>query len=271
MRLSGYQPQYFPRLHYLARILSADVFAIADQVQFVRAHKYPEPGGGYHRDKSYQADTPIKTSRGIGLLTVPVKHEGFKPINQTPIAYDNRWPEKHIKGIASSYGSARNFSLLFPQIKSLVSQRYDHLAQLSIASIRLTLAWILGKDNPRWEDISPEYIDRLLAAPHPFRLRRMIAKSELNIILPPGADATDGIIASCCTLAANEYYHGGTAAAAYLDADQFKQAGIRLVQQQWVGQPYVQQFPQFGFLPNLSIIDLLMNEDRVTVQKILIG
>ena len=84
MRYSGIQPQYFPRLHYFARILNADIFVSRDDAQFLRKHKYPDG----KTDKSYQAHTPIKTPSGIYLLNVPTKHEGFIPIYKTAISYN---------------------------------------------------------------------------------------------------------------------------------------------------------------------------------------
>lgn len=41
MRLADIQPQHFPRLHYLARLLDSDVFVIRDDVQFAKSHRYP--------------------------------------------------------------------------------------------------------------------------------------------------------------------------------------------------------------------------------------
>jgi len=55
-RLAGYQPQYFPRLHYFARLLNADVFEVSDYVQFVKKHAYVDPNGERFRGKSFQAD-----------------------------------------------------------------------------------------------------------------------------------------------------------------------------------------------------------------------
>lgn len=272
MRLSGYQPQYFPRLHYVARILRSDIFTISDYVQFVRAHRYPTADGGHERGKSYQADTPVKSSREVQFLTVPVQHGGLLPMNKTAIAYEKRWQEKHLKGIQMNYGSAKNFAVLFPQLTELLLKRYAHLAQLNIATILWALGWVLGMGQLPLEGVTLASINERLERHEAFPLRQIVLKSETPIAPPGrGRDATDWIIETCRMFGTDEYYCGGTATTAYIDAARFRAAGIRLTQQQWICQPYTQQFPKLGFIPNLSILDLLMNEDPERARAILSG
>ncbi len=270
MRLAGYQPQYFPRLHYFARILDADIFAISDYLQFVKAHTYPQPDGSNKRGKSYQADTPIKSSQGVQYLTVPVRHQGLQPINETGIAYEKSWSQKHLVSLKVSYSRARTFGRIFPQLEQLLAVTYKNLAQLNATTIFWGLSVILGANIGSVAELTGESMNELLQEPHPFRLRRIVLKSETAIPPPDkNRDANQHIIETCQALGANEYYHGGTAATAYVDHERISKAGIILVKQNWLGQPYTQLFPKAGFIPNLSIIDLLANEDTKKVQHIL--
>jgi hypothetical protein len=56
-----------------------------------------------------------------------------------------------------------------------------------------------------------------------------------------------------------------------MNFEKFSKANINLVEQDWKLRPYQQQHSQIDFLPNLSIIDLLMNVDVGEYQAILKG
>lgn len=269
MRLAGYQPQYFPRLHYMARILDADVFAFSDHVQFVRSHKYAKEDGSSIKGKSYQADTPIKTNSGIFVLSVPVKHNGFQAINQTEIAYNNRWQEKHLKGIQTSYAVAPYFNEVFPDVERIVMTRYKSLSDLNVATTIWALARLSGVKSQ--SDLSLRELNEILSHMEVFRLRHVVLKSIAGIEPPgPGRDTMDWIIDSCRMLGADEYYCGGTALTAYLDVDRLQTAGISVKLQRWVTHPYSQLWPRFGFSSNLSILDLLMNMNPVEATEVLL-
>ncbi|MBI4090168.1 MAG: WbqC family protein, partial [Candidatus Kerfeldbacteria bacterium] len=237
VRLAGYQPQYFPRLHYFARVLNADIFKVSDYVQFVRAHTYLRPDGSReHRGKSYQAHSPIKLGSGLYFLTVPVVHHGMQPINQTAVSYAKPWPAAHLRTIQTAYARAERAAEILPQVSAIVTKQYQNLAELNIATIFWALAVILGRPELPAEGLSVERLNELLnTQPHPFRLRRIVIISQTGV--PPrrasDADSTNWIIESCRRLGASEYYHGGTAAAAYLDHRRLVAAGITPIQQQW--------------------------------------
>jgi hypothetical protein len=103
----------------------------------------------------------------------------------------------------------------------------------------------------------------------PFRVRRLVRLSQTAIAPSgPGRDATDWIIDICRHFGAEEYYYGSTSAVAYMDFDRLTSAGIRLKEQSWKCAAYTQMHARLGFMPNLSIIDLLMNETADTVKEI---
>lgn len=270
MRLAGYQPQYFPRLHYFARILDADVFEFSDYVQFVKKHTYVAADGTSHRGKSYQADSPIKLSGGVHYLTVPAGQHDNLPINRTAIAATD-WPRKHLKSIEQGYRTAPRFATLMPSLTTLLQTPYASLADLNIAATLWALTVILG-GAPHLEDISLAAVNERLQQPHPFRLRNIVRISETAIKPAAGQrDATDWIIEMCRAFGADEYIYGGSSATTYMDFDRFEAVGITVVQQAWVCQPYTQQFPQQEFVANVSILDLVLNEDLPRVQQVLLG
>jgi hypothetical protein len=266
MRYSGIQPQYFPRLHYFARVLSADVFMVRDDVQFVRKHRYPTGEIG----KSYQAHSPIKTAQGRVLLSIPIKHEGFTSIANAHIADGLDWISDHLKAIRYAYAKASHFQEIFPEIETLLKHSYNSLAELNLATILWGIWRLIGGEKPPPE-LSIRTINTQLGLNRHIRLRSIRLGSEsMALKRGNGMTANDKIIALMKDVGATEDYCGGTAMAAYMDEAVFARHGITIVVQNWVCTKYMQQFEkEYGFLPNLSIIDLLMNVSSEEALKIL--
>ena len=80
------------------------------------------------------------------------------------------------------------------------------------------------------------------------------------------------IIALCKEVGATEDYCGGTGATAYMDSELYKKNGIKITVQDWKCREYPQLFTkQQDFIPNLSIIDLLMNVSTEEAVKVIKG
>lgn len=269
MRYSGIQPQYFPRLHYFARILNTDIFVLRNEVQFVRKHKYPDGKNG----KSYQAHTPIKQSFGLQLLAVTTKHDGFTPINKTEVSYDQDWVADHIKTLEIAYAHAPNLKLLLPEIKMIVQKKYKNIADLNIATILWGLLKILGEKKIDESMITIEYVEKKLEKSKKFRLKKIRKASESLIaknteVLTPN----EKIIRLCREFGIDEDYCGGTAMNAYMDFKLFEENGIKLTLQDWKCREYPQLYTkQQGFIPNLSILDLLLNCSDEEITSVIKG
>lgn len=268
MRYSGLQPQYFPRLHYIARILNADIYMVRDEVQFVTKHKYP----GDRVDKSYQAHTPIKHSFGKFLLGVPIRHSGYSAIMNTEIAYQNKWHQDHLKAVQFAYSKAVNFKRLYPQLENFLNRKYQNLADLNLTTIYWGILHLTGEESVDINKLSLDWVNKHLKKQKKFRLQEILRASETKAYknfnkLGPN----EKILALCQEVGATEDYCGGTAMAAYVDHDIFEKNGIKITVQDWKGKEYRQLFPKHGFIPNLSIIDLLMNVPLKEAQEIISG
>lgn len=264
MRYTGIQPQYFPRLHYFARILNTDFFMVRDDVQFVKKHKYP----GGRVDKSYQVHTPIKTQKGRDFLCVPVSHQGFGAINKTRIFYEVVWESDQLKAIRFAYSRAPFFTQMFLEIEKLLSTRYSDLAHLNLA----TIIWGISKLVSETEtQVDLAGLNTLLKKQTKFRLKSIARASESLALkkLSVTVDPNEKILALIRETGATEDYCGGTAQNAYMDAALFEKHGIKIIVQDWHGEEYPQQFRQHGFISNLSIIDLFMNVSLDTAREIL--
>jgi hypothetical protein len=86
---------------------------------------------------------------------------------------------------------------------------------------------------------------------------KIIKSSELEDI--EGEDNLR-LINICKKLGATSYLSGAYAAEVYLDTVLFEKEGIKVLLQDWNCPEYKQLFDKVGFIPDLSIIDLLFNE-----------
>ena len=268
MRYTGIQPQYFPRLHYFARILNTDIFMLRDDAQFVRKHKYPDG----RNDKSYQAHTPIKQSYGRDLLSIPIKHkeQRFLPIYETKLSYDTPWVNDHLMTIKIAYGKSKNFDNLFPKLEELFRKRYSTIGELNITTILWGML-VLFEEKISEKTLTLENVNSILTKQKKFRLKKIRrgAKSPaLKKLKNPTPN--EKILALIREVGADEDYCGGTGVAAYVDHDLFEKNGITINVQDWKCKEYPQQFmKQQGFIPNLSILDLLFNVSPAEALKIL--
>lgn len=256
MRYSGLQPQYFPRLHYFARILNADIYVVRDDAQFVSRHKYPDGSKG----PSYQVHTPIKQPSGVSLLTVPIVHAGLQPIKDTEVAYGDKWVKNHLTAIQNNYGKASQFKTLMPEIQELLEAQFKTVADLNIATFAWGMLHLLGEDTVTKKMLTIPTVLEKLAKQKEFRLTKIVFGSTLKGFTNPELNTNDKIIAAIKEVGADEDYCGGTAQNAYMDMDEFERQGITIVIQDWKAIEYPQLFTkQQSFLKDLSIIDLLMN------------
>lgn len=268
MRYTGIQPQYFPRLHYFARILNADLFMVRDDVQFVPKHKYPNG----HNGPSYQVHTPIKNpSGGAYMLNVTVRHDGRRPIKITEISYSEQWYQSHLKAIRLYYPKAPNAARLLPELEAIFAHKYTYLGDLNLATILWGLLHLLGEEKVTDDMLSLENVVKKLKSQSEFRLKNIGLGSESEALTNDMLDKNEKIIALCKEVGATEDYCGGTAREAYMDAELFAKNGIKITEQQWVCPEYHQQYMKNGFIANLSIIDLLMNASYKEAVQIIKG
>lgn len=266
MRYTGIQPQYFPRLHYFARILNTDIFVIRDECQFVKKHKYPDGKSA----PSYQAHSPVKSANGLQFLTIPTEHKGQLPINQTTIAYHLEWMHDHLKALKMAYSRSKNFAAIYPELEQILASKYKNLAELNLASISWGIFKILNQPINQNQLLNLESLNQLLKQQQFFRLKNVKLASEMNTLKTlTELKANEKIIALCKEVGATEDFCGGTAVSAYMDHSIFEQNNIKIQVQNWTCKPYPQLFGKQQFIPNLSLIDLLMNASSQEVIDII--
>lgn len=179
----------------------------------------------------------IKTSRQAQWLTVAVKHELGQSIRDTPLA-DANATVKHWKTLQANYARTPGFQRWKDELQALLYQEYRTLDEVAIASTE----WMidkLGVNNKRLRASE-------IAGTHG-------RASEL--------------VASICKALDGKRYLTGTGALAYLQAEDFKRIDCEVLVQRW--QPFSYQQPHGEFIPDLSTLDLLLNEPDKAAELIL--
>ena len=95
--LAAHQPNYLPWLGVLAKAGQADIFVLADDVQYSK-HGYT------NRNR-------IRSADGWQWLTVPVLTRGREgqTVRDVVVEEGRRWPRKHMESLRWNYGRAPHF------------------------------------------------------------------------------------------------------------------------------------------------------------------
>jgi len=184
----------------------------------------------------WQNRNKIKASTGWMYLTVPVRVSLGQPIKEVEIA-GGQWRSKHLRAIEQNYARAPYFHRYMPGICEILGRDWARLSELNDSLLSYLLAEI-GIHTP------------------------LIWSSDLGV----SGVATERLVNICNAVGATTYLSGEYAAQAYLEPELFQSAGIELAYQKWHCPAYRQQHPKDGFIPDLSILDLLLNEGPRTLE-----
>ena len=134
------QPRLFPGLHYLHRMMVADVFVIFDSVQFNPRHE--------------ENRAKLKTARGPEWLTIPMRKASREQLIQDTFIDDSQpWQRKAWSTIQHLYGKRphfdehvagdrKNFSSSLPDLGTIGSRFVG--ASSSVARHHLPLCLLVG-------------------------------------------------------------------------------------------------------------------------------
>lgn len=220
------QPGYLPWIGFFEQLYRSDIFVLYDDVQY-------DKNGWRNRNR-------IKTAQGPLWLTVPVLTRGRKTqkINEVVIDSKENWPKKHLRALETNYSPAPYFKDYFPPFESILSKKWERLADLCVCLIKK--------------------ISELLEIRTP-----LFRSSELNVT----GERDERLIKICQKFGAQVFYEGETGKN-YIDIEKFKKQGVQ-VQFQGYRHPV---YPQLHgeFISHLSIVDLLFNHGPESL-KILAG
>lgn len=179
--------------------------------------------------KEFQNRNRIKTAHGPIWLTVPVHRKGYrvKPLNEILVNNELPWRRRHWRSIQMAYGKAPFFDQYAHALEEFYAFEWRRLADLNEAMLQWLLAE-LGVD-----------VTFLRASDHDFQG----TKSEL-------------VLDMCRRLGATTYIFGALGRD-YADVAAFEAAGVEVRFQDYQHPVYSQLHG--AFVPNLSVLDLLLN------------
>ncbi|MEC7640649.1 MAG: WbqC family protein [Nitrospinota bacterium] len=173
----------------------------------------------------------IRTVNDWAWLTVPIlqKNKFDQTLAQAKIDNSISWRDKHREAIRHNYVKTPFFDLYFPYFESILNKEWRFLVDLCLETT-LHLKGILKITTPT------------------------LRSSEAGV----EGKRADKILKLCKKLGAS-YYLSGDSAEDYLApvVEDFLRNGIQLEYHNYEHPCYSQRFP--GFLPYLSVIDLLFN------------
>ncbi len=172
----------------------------------------------------------IKTPQEAMWLTVPVKIKGRfgQLIKDVEITNKVDWRKKHLGTLETNYRKAEFFEPVFQSLKAIYFMGdWNNLCELNIRLLEWTLSLLKLE-------------------------KKLVRASDLNV----EGESTQLLINIVKKLGGNIYL-SGFGGAKYQEEELFKKAGVTLTYYAFEHPVYPQLWA--GFVPNLSIIDLLFN------------
>jgi hypothetical protein len=215
--------------HYLPWLRYIDKIARSDVFVLLDDAQYTKNG--------WQNRNRIKCAQGWMYVTVPVVEAFGKPISEVHMNNQGRWRAKHWAALHTNYARAPFFTRYRDLLEAAYQREWEMLHKLSVHILELLLS-VMGIRT------------------------RLVRSSALGV---PGI-ATDRLVNICSLLGATTYLSGDYAASNHLEVGAFRKRGIEVQLQGWQCQEYHQLYPQRGFIPDLSVLDLLFNEGERSLE-----
>jgi hypothetical protein len=224
-----HQPNYIPWLGYFFKIAHADKFVFLDTV------KFPTPG--------FVNRNSIKTRSGAEWLTIPVIRTGRSSQSIAEVETDRvqPWRRRHLMALRSNYGKAPHFKETFALLELHYKERTgsaNSLAGFNIGLIRAIASYLM---------LSAQFV---------------LASDLKNV----SGQKTD-LIRDICLVVGGTSYLAGTGAKSYQEDAKLEEVGITPLYSTFSSPTYLQRFGEF--IPNLSIVDVLMNCGGFGTRKLL--
>ena len=139
-------------------LLSAFYFGSVEHFRLLAQHPRVVIDIGEHYERqSYRTRTSILGPNGKQDIQLPItRTSGTKmPMRAVGLSYAETWPQQHVHAIRSAYGQTPWFIHYIDEIEAVVLKKYERLVDLDLATMRLGIKW-LGLKNE--VILSEEYV-----------------------------------------------------------------------------------------------------------------
>lgn len=192
---------------------------------------------------NFQNRNRIRTSNGFCWITVPVLTKGRSSqlINEVKInPLEKDWSQKVWRTLEQNYRKAPFFVDYGPFFNEIYHEKkWEQLVDLNITIIKQLAKWLGIKTS-------------------------LVLASDMGV----AGKSTDLLLTICQELKASVYL-SGKFGKNYLDESKFAEKNIQVFYQDFVHPVYEQQFSPF--MPQMSVIDLLMNHGNESLRIITEG
>ena len=227
-----HQPDFMPYLGYFDRLLHADTLVVLETVQYVNG-----------TSKSWMSRDKIKTDRGEQWFNVCVKKAPRDTaIKDIELVDDGgKWKKNNLGLFHQHYRKAPYYKEILPYLEKLYARDDKLFWIFSFASIQMLMDLF---------DVHPE----------------VIFASDLD-----AQGKNNELVVDIVQKVGAKRYLSGAGAEDYFDPAVYEKAGIEVIWQDFKHPEYPQQYPELGFIPYLSSLDLLFNCGIEQSRKILRG
>jgi hypothetical protein len=202
---AAHQPNLLPWAGYFAKMYRADVFVIADTVQYVKLN--------------FVNRCRIADRGGPRWLSVPVLRRGRFGQTERDVRIDNhqRWRDKFWKSLKHRYGKSPLFPTVGMRIGEQINRSHEHLLDLNLALLGI-LRDCLGIQTP------------------------VVLLSETGVTTE---DRCGRIVQTTKAVGCTHYLSGKGGSKGYLTNGPFEEAGISYSFFSYQEPPYPQASPSF--------------------------
>lgn len=221
------QPYFFPYLGYYQLLAACDRLVIYDNCQYIKQ-------GWVNRNRL------LKNNGEVTYITVPLKRHTHKSlINEVQIYNETDWRKKILTTIRQNYFKANYFNEIYSMLQSILLQEYEKISQLNRVSI---------SEICRILEIKTEIIfssDRYAKVEDEIKSGGFDCKPMVKRVL------------SICEIEQANHYLNAIGGTELYSKELFYENGVRLefVKRDNISYRQLNE----GFVPDLSIIDILMN------------
>jgi len=172
----------------------------------------------------------IKTKDGAKWLTIPVKDRSpNKKINEVLTDNERGWQANQLLLMKNNYFNSPYFKEYYQFFEATFKRKWDKISDLDVYLIENILKF-LGVGT------------------------KILKTSDMDI----KGEKTERLVNICKKLGADAYL-SGPGGKNYMDLSLFEKQNIKVIFQEFSHPEYGQQFMENGFIPFMSIVDLLFN------------